>query len=478
MITYSYDIDMSPGGVPIFIHLNQYDDDFSIVFSLYSSSGAFSLVTGTEAVVRGTKRDGNGYSADCTIDTTNKTITVTGHKQMTAVAGNNTFELVLSRNTKVLSTANFILCVERAAMDAGTIVSDTVLKELNTIIAGADAATYAADMAEVAASRAEAAATALEVDDTLTQPGRAADAKAAGDELSDLKDELDEIKSGMSEDVKSALLACFMKVAWVDEHGRDYYNILESALYDTGFPKIVATFDPGLHVVYTDDALDTLKPYLTVTYYETRQSEGITIPASDYTLSGTLAVGTCRVLVLYNELSTSFRIYNVVDFYNTWTWSVLSGNMQKIVGSVDPNQSDTTKYPSRVSFREDVTTRRTYPVTRGKLPYYNYNQNARPSRYYPIPIPLGANHVKITMVPGQLIYMHTLPFDAANNQYLNSIVGNRISWTELSNGYIEKDVIRSDDNQLFMVLNSKYDSAGTSYPVEPLNMTVEFSEVS
>ena len=156
MITYSYDIDMSPGGVPIFIHVNQYDDDFSIVFSLYSSSGAFSLVTGTEAVVRGTKRDGNGYSADCTIDTTNKTITVTGHKQMTAVAGNNTFELVLSRNNKVLSTANFILCVERAAMDAGTIVSDTVLKELNTIIAGADAATYAADMAEVAASRAEA----------------------------------------------------------------------------------------------------------------------------------------------------------------------------------------------------------------------------------------------------------------------------------------------------------------------------------
>ena len=33
------------------------------------------------------------------------------------------------------------------------------------------------------------------------------------------------------EDAKTALLACFEHVAWADEHGQDYYDALESALY-------------------------------------------------------------------------------------------------------------------------------------------------------------------------------------------------------------------------------------------------------
>lgn len=36
---------------------------------------------------------------------------------------------------------------------------------------------------------------------------------------------------GLSETAKAALLACFRHVAWTDEHGRDYYDALESALY-------------------------------------------------------------------------------------------------------------------------------------------------------------------------------------------------------------------------------------------------------
>jgi len=37
--------------------------------------------------------------------------------------------------------------------------------------------------------------------------------------------------AGLQEDAKQALLACFEHVAWTDEHGQDYYDALESALY-------------------------------------------------------------------------------------------------------------------------------------------------------------------------------------------------------------------------------------------------------
>lgn len=43
--------------------------------------------------------------------------------------------------------------------------------------------------------------------------------------------------SGITEDIKVALLACFEKVAWIDEDGQDYYD----ALYDALYPPIPAT---------------------------------------------------------------------------------------------------------------------------------------------------------------------------------------------------------------------------------------------
>lgn len=37
---------------------------------------------------------------------------------------------------------------------------------------------------------------------------------------------------GLSSDAKAALLNCFTHVAWVDEHGQDYYDALYEALYE------------------------------------------------------------------------------------------------------------------------------------------------------------------------------------------------------------------------------------------------------
>lgn len=219
---------MSPGGIPPVIHVSQYDSDFTIVFTLFSTVGDFTIESGTTAMVRGTKSSGTGYSADAAINISAKTVTVTGNQQMTAAAGQNVFEITLLKGGKEISSKNFILLCERAALDADTITDESVLKELNAIIESADTATQAAEEAEDAADRAEAAAQTLVIDSTLTQEGQAADAKATGDAIA-------QIVPGLSETAKAALLNCFAHVAWIDEHGQDYYDALESALYPDAY---------------------------------------------------------------------------------------------------------------------------------------------------------------------------------------------------------------------------------------------------
>ncbi len=237
MITYTNRLDMYPGAVPIVIHLGQYDSDFSLVFNLFSSAGTFTVESSTTAEIRGTKKDGYGYSANATIDITNKKVTVTGHQQMTACAGQNPFELVLKKSNKVLSTANFILDVEPAAMDAGTIMDASVLKELNAIIEGAATATQAAEDASDEADRAEAAADSVsESAAQITQ--NAEDISDLQDGLSDLTEVVDNFE-GISEDVKVALLDVVSHIAlWTDGQGQDYYDALYDALYKDTYPDL------------------------------------------------------------------------------------------------------------------------------------------------------------------------------------------------------------------------------------------------
>ena len=155
MITITTDIDIVSRGVMPVLHLSQYDSDFTLVFNIYASEGNFSMPSGTTAEIRGTKTDGNGYDAAGTVSGT--TVTITGDEQLTAVAGNNIFEIALYYNSKRLNTINFVLAVERAALDADTITSESVLRELDAIVEGAEVATEAAAEAVAAAETATAA---------------------------------------------------------------------------------------------------------------------------------------------------------------------------------------------------------------------------------------------------------------------------------------------------------------------------------
>lgn len=125
--------------------------------------------------------------------------------------------------------------------------------------------------------------------------------------IADMKAAISELfNASMSEEAKNALLNLLAHVAYVDEHGQDYYDTLEAELFRTAdLVSISAVFEQGSAVIYDTDDLDTLKQYLTVTAtYEDLSTREITA----YTLSGTLTEGTSTITVSYGGKTATFDV--------------------------------------------------------------------------------------------------------------------------------------------------------------------------
>lgn len=109
--------------------------------------------------------------------------------------------------------------------------------------------------------------------------------------------------SGLTNEVKQALLQIAEKVAYVDANGQTYYNALFNALFTV--VSIEAVFTQGQAVIYDDDSLDTLKDYLVVTATYDDESTAV---VTDYTLSGTLTAGTSTITVTYGDKTDTFSV--------------------------------------------------------------------------------------------------------------------------------------------------------------------------
>ena len=129
------------------------------------------------------------------------------------------------------------------------------------------------------------------------------------------------VETGLSDDARAALLACFQHVAWTDEHGQDYYDALYNALYpDTGLIRINAVFTQGSAVIYPSTPLNELKAYLVVTGF---YNDGTSRTITDYSLGGTLEVGTSTVTVIKDGKTTTFNV-TVSQPYWDYEWSATS----------------------------------------------------------------------------------------------------------------------------------------------------------
>ncbi len=100
--------------------------------------------------------------------------------------------------------------------------------------------------------------------------------------------------------------------------------------------KLTVSYDSN-HTVYEWDTLDSLKPYLTVTY---KDKDGNINTVTDYVLSGTLAKGKCKVTVTYND-STTWFICNVsaIEFTESLIFELNDDTDTYIVTGINGNET-------------------------------------------------------------------------------------------------------------------------------------------
>ena len=177
MINQKIETNLIPGHVNPRISVSQYDKSSrTLQFALYNGNAAYNVVSGTTALIQGTKPDKHGFQYAASVTIGSNIVTATLTEQMTAVAGEVLCEIVLNKGTEKLATANFILDVEKSALADDTILSETQIPiieraaELALVIdekveetrgyanSAANSATAAAGSATAAANSATAAA--------------------------------------------------------------------------------------------------------------------------------------------------------------------------------------------------------------------------------------------------------------------------------------------------------------------------------
>jgi len=229
--------------IPLVIHANQYDSGEQWRFTLYNQDG--SVYEPSSGAIVGIKSDGHGIINTGAISGGKVVITET--QQMTAAAGKAVFELMIDGGSH--GTANFMVLVEPKPGDQADLSESDL-----SLIQEAINSTTPANIASAVSTwmNDNLAPSEWVIDSSLSTSGAAADAKKTGDEISALKSAIGDLSNletedktdlvsaineakqsgdGLTDDIKQALLQIARNVAYIDEHGENYYDDLYDALY-------------------------------------------------------------------------------------------------------------------------------------------------------------------------------------------------------------------------------------------------------
>lgn len=216
------------GNLPA-IMLSQYDEGYALEFEIRDGTEAASDLSAYTVTLKGTRADTLAYSFSGTIATNaTNVLTFVIDTTMTACAGRGTAEIAIkdTANDVLFATFNMPVFVERAAVPEGSIDADVeraqeIAEQVQEIVDNAAAAVSGEaerwatgqingtdvpstdpayeNNAKYYAEQAADSAASIGIDATLTQSGKAADAKKTGDEISELKEKLSDVKSGLND---------------------------------------------------------------------------------------------------------------------------------------------------------------------------------------------------------------------------------------------------------------------------------------
>ena len=278
MVDYYFDLPIDPGGVPRTIHVSQYDTGRMFFMRLVKNGSPFIPPDGTYAEIIGINAKRIPFELSAGLERT--TVTTNGV--------NTTTEVHCVRELDPVVTDG-----------AGRVPIQVVLKHDDVTIEGGE------DILGTAVIVLEVHRAGATKEDIANAP-YFMDAIATA--VNNWLNEHPPASGGVTEELKQALLDCFEHVAWIDDQGQDYYDALYAALYPpVDVLSISAAFTQGSAVIHDTDSLDTLKQYLVVTATMT-DSTTQTLEDTDYTISGTLAVGTSTITVSYEGKTDTFTV--------------------------------------------------------------------------------------------------------------------------------------------------------------------------
>lgn len=301
MNVQNYNINVRVGtGITQNVKLSQGDIGRELVFFLYDGAVRFSPPSGATVKIKGTKPSGLGFDVACTLSGSIARVSTT--LAMTQEGGNIPAELEISNGSNVIGTANFVMHVEPSPHPAGT--TDGTTEEARTVLAQCEAYAELAQEAAVAASG-DYTEIRSDVDD-LTDRVAALEAGGSG--------------SGLTEDIKTALMSLVNHLAWDDDDptGQTYITALYNALYPPADLVSISAVYTQSGVVYDTDSLNSLKSDLVVTAHMSDQTSQSIV---GYSLVGTLTVGTSTITVSYSGKTTTFNVTVTKEWDYEWSYT-------------------------------------------------------------------------------------------------------------------------------------------------------------
>ena len=294
-------------------------------------------------------------------------------------------------------------------------------------------------------------------DGSITEAKLDSNLKETVEEVGDLKSAIENLEA-IPHSVKMAMDTLFSKAAYADADAASSYSTFHAWAMANSVTSITAVFTQGSATIYDTDSLDTLKQYLTVT---ANYSDSITAIVTDYTLSGTLAEGTSTITVAYGGKTTTFNV--TVTGWNNYEYSMSNGQIDKIVGATS---GAIPAIPGGIELDSNSTNRRSYPITKiGVRPYQEKTQSFADTIYYPIPIPADAVKAVVSITPSTQFHGESM-YTYADGAYTRRLDP---GWKQGS--FTHSFTAGQYD---YITIASKYNSAGSSYPEEPTEVSIQF----
>ena len=146
MITEQFRLNLIPNGIPLVIHVSQYDVGRTLQFIIYNGSSQYVFTSGESAILLGRKPDGHIFIYDLTIS--NNVLSIDTTEQMLAIPGNVNAEIrIQGADGKDIGTANFIFAVEESPIYKDIIYSDSEIPAIDAAVANIEIAKAAAEEA-------------------------------------------------------------------------------------------------------------------------------------------------------------------------------------------------------------------------------------------------------------------------------------------------------------------------------------------